>query len=218
MIDLAREVKTLVQCDFDGTVTIDDVSFKLLDAYADKIWRQLFSEYEDGKMTVGQFNRRAFSMVKADKESLLEVAREHMITRPGFRQMVDSCRKKGFRFVIVSNGLAFNIEEILKDIGLVDIEIFAAQTHFQPEGLQVQYIGPDGNPLDKAFKDIYANFFLRQGYRVIYVGNGTSDLSPARKCHHVFATGTLLKHCKRTNLTCTPFEDFNEMVSVLERL
>ena len=215
---MATELKTLVQCDFDGTITIEDVSFKLLDAYADKNWRQLFREYEEGKMTVGQFNKAAFSMVKADKESLLEVARDHMIIRPGFDQMVASCRSKGFRFVIVSNGLVFYIEEILKDIGLVDIEIFAAQTHFHPEGLQVQYIGLDGNPLDKAFKDIYVNLFLKQGYRVIYVGNGTSDLSPARKCHHVFATGTLLKHCKRTNLSCTPFDDFNEVVGVLEHL
>ena len=37
--------KTLVQCDFDGTITEEDVSFMLLDAFADRDprrWRQLY--------------------------------------------------------------------------------------------------------------------------------------------------------------------------------
>ncbi len=38
---LTRATKTLVQCDFDGTVTEEDVSFMLLDAFANGGWRQL---------------------------------------------------------------------------------------------------------------------------------------------------------------------------------
>jgi 2-hydroxy-3-keto-5-methylthiopentenyl-1-phosphate phosphatase len=32
---LTEIIQTLVQCDFDGTVTEEDVSFMLLDAFAD---------------------------------------------------------------------------------------------------------------------------------------------------------------------------------------
>jgi 2-hydroxy-3-keto-5-methylthiopentenyl-1-phosphate phosphatase len=38
---LSEEVKTVVQCDFDGTITVEDVSFKMLEAYADSSWKQL---------------------------------------------------------------------------------------------------------------------------------------------------------------------------------
>ena len=208
--------KTLFQCDFDGTITEEDVSFRLLDAYADGDWRQLFREYQEGKISVERFNRDAFVMVKADRESLLKVVRDNMKIRPGFHELVAFCRSKGFRFVIVSNGLDFYIEETLRGIGMADIEVFSAQTHFHPEGLKVQYIGPDGGQLEDGFKGAYVNSFLEEGYRIIYAGNGTSDISPARQCHYVFATGTLLDYCKQINLGCTAFNDFNQVVSVLE--
>ena len=216
MIRLTGITKTLVQCDFDGTITEEDVSFMMLDAFADGDWRQLFREYQEGRISVGRFNMDAFAMVKADRQSLLEVAKANMKIRSRFHELVACSRRRGFRFVIVSNGLDFYIQEILKGVGMRDIEVFAAKTLFHPEGLKVQYIGPDGSHLDEGFKDAYTNSFLREGYRIIYVGNGDSDISPASQCHYIFATGNLLSHCKQTNLSCTPFTDFNEVVRVLE--
>ncbi len=210
--------KTLVQCDFDGTITEEDVSFMLLDAFADGDWRQLLREHQEGKISVGRFNTEAFAMVKADRESLLEVAKEKVKIRAGFHELVACCRRKGFRFVIVSNGLDFYIDEILRSIRMADLEVFAAQTRFHPEGLKVQYIGPDGSYLNSDFKVAYINSFLNEGYRIIYMGNGTSDFPPAQKSYHVFATGALLEHCKEANLGCTPFTDFNEVVKVLASL
>lgn len=208
--------KTLVQCDFDGTVTEEDVSFIILDTFTGGDWRQLFRDYQEGRITVGQFNAEAFSMVKADKESLLEIVRREVKVRPGFHELVACCRRKNFRFVIVSNGLHFYIEDIFTNIGMSDLEVYAAETRFSPDGLKVQYIGPDGSYLDSDFKVAYANFFLNQGYRIIYMGNGDSDVSPAKRSHHVFATGTLLERCQEANLGCTPFTNHNEVVSVLE--
>ena len=209
---------TLVQCDFDGTITEKDVGFLLLDTFADGNWRQLHKEYEEAGITVGRFNRDAFAMVRADRQSLSKVARAEVKIRPGFHELVAYCRRKDYRFVIVSNGLDFYINTILRDIGVEDIEVFAAQTRFHPDGLKVQYIGPDGRHLDDDFKGAYANSFLREDYRIIYVGNGTSDISPARRCHYIFATGNLLTHCKKLNLNCTPFIDLNDVVRGLELL
>ncbi len=39
-----QPTKTLVQCDFDGTITEEDVSFAMLDAFADGDWE---SDYTD---------------------------------------------------------------------------------------------------------------------------------------------------------------------------
>ena len=211
-------MRTLVQCDFDGTITEKDVGFLLLDTFAAGNWRQLHKEYEEAGITVGRFNRDAFAMVRADRQSLSKVARAEVKIRPGFHELVAYCRRKDYRFVIVSNGLDFYINTILRDIGVEDIEVFAAQTRFHPDGLKVQYIGPDGRQLDDAFKEAYANSFLREDYRIIYVGNGTSDISPARRCHYIFATSNLLTHCKKLNLNCTPFIDLNDVVRGLELL
>ncbi len=214
---MAKTVKTVVQCDFDGTITDEDVSFKMLEAYADSTWRQLLQEYRDGKLSVGRFNTQAFAMVKAGKDKLLEVAHRTMTMRPGLTELVDCCRRKNFRFTVVSNGLDFYIEDILKSNGLDGIEIHAAETRFYPGGLDAQYIGTDGRPIDDGLKEAFVDRFLSEGYRVIYMGNGVSDIASAVKCHHIFATAELLDYCKKhSGLSYTELTDFAEAAKILE--
>lgn len=211
-------MKTLVQCDFDGTITEEDMGFLLLDSFATEDWRQLLTEYREDKISVGYFNMKAFTMIRADRQTLLEFVKNEVGIRAGFHELLDCCRRKGFRFVIVSNGLDFYIEAILGDIGVDNIEVLAAQTHFGPKGIEVKYIGPEDNQIQDGFKEAYTRSFLSRGYRVVYIGNGASDTLPSRQAHHIFATGELLTYCQQTNLNCTPFVDLNDVVSGLELL
>jgi 2-hydroxy-3-keto-5-methylthiopentenyl-1-phosphate phosphatase len=208
--------KILVQCDFDGTVTEDDISFMLLDAFAKGDWHVINQEYADGKITVGQFNERAFGLVRASKKAMLDYIENRVIIRPGFNEFVEVCRKKGFRLVIVSNGLDFYIKQILEDRGLKDLEYHASETVFHANTLSVRYIGPDGSTVDSGFKEKFVEQYLSEGYYVIYIGNGTSDLSPAKGAHHVFATESLLEHCRLTGLKCVPFTSFLEINRILD--
>ena len=213
-----QSMKALVQCDFDGTITEDDASFLLLDTFARGDWRRLLRDYKEHRISVGQFNTTAFALVKADKPALLEALKGMVKIRLGFHELIAYCSRRDFRFVIVSNGLDFYINAILKEIGLENIEVHAAQTQFHPEGIKVQYIGPDGNQLDDGLKQAYIKLFLRQGYRVIYVGNGDSDIAPAKYAHQVFARGELLAYCRENNVKCKPFTKLTEVVTALELL
>ena len=208
----------IIQCDFDGTITKEDVSFMLLDAFAQGDWRKIFQEYMENKISVGEFNIRAFGMVKAGRRELLEVTRSKARLRDGLLELVNYCRSRGFRFVVVSNGLDFYIKSILKDAGLGDIEVYAARTRFYRSGLKVQYIAPDGTPLMSDFKASYTRVFLKQGYRVAYIGNGPSDIAPAALAHHIFAREGLLDGCREINLECTPFVDLNDIIRGLKSL
>ena len=207
--------KILVQCDFDGTVTTEDISFMLLDAFAIGDWHKLDDEYGAGKITVGQFNERAFALVRAGKKEMLDYLKGKVVIRQGFKRFVRLCNEKGFRLVIVSNGLDFYIKQILTDIGLDNLEFHASETRFLAEGLKVRYVDPDGKNVDSNFKDKYVSHFIYEGYKVAYIGNGTSDLSPAKRAQHVFATESLLKHCRRTGLICVPFTSFHEISEVI---
>jgi len=211
-------MKTLVQCDFDGTVTEEDTSFFLLDAFAQGDWRRLLREYKEHSISVGEFNTKAFAMVKDDKPTLLEALKGKVKVRTGLHELVNYCLKKGFRLVIVSNGLDFYIRAVLKDLGLENIEVHAAQASFHPEGMKVQYIGPDGKRLEDGFKEAYIKSFLKLGYRVVYVGNGDSDFAPAKYAHHVFATGEMLAYCRENNLNYKPFENFIDIVRYIDLL
>ncbi|MFH1651640.1 MAG: MtnX-like HAD-IB family phosphatase [Chloroflexota bacterium] len=213
-------MKTLVQCDFDGTITFRDASFLLLDTFADGDWRALLDEYLAGRISVGAFNTRAFAMVKAGREAQLELLlkSENLRIRPGFPELVRFCRENDLKFAIVSNGQDFYIKAILDKLGLTDLEYHAARASFHPEGMVVHYIGPDGNIVEDSFKETYTRLYLSQGYRVIYVGNGVSDIHPARLAQHVFATGSLLRKCRETSLECEPFEDLHDVREGIARL
>ena len=211
-------MKTLIQCDFDGTITDKDASFFILDAFVEGDWRKLLAEYAERKISVGHFNTTAFNMVKASEPALLKTIEGKIKIRPGLQQLIDYCQRQSFKFVIVSNGLDFYIRSILRNIGLENLEVHAAETIFRPEGLEVRYIGPDGIQLNSDFKEAYTRLFLSQGYRVIYVGNGDSDIYPARLAYHVFAREKLIVRCKETKIKYESFDDLNSVVSGLGRL
>jgi 2-hydroxy-3-keto-5-methylthiopentenyl-1-phosphate phosphatase len=208
--------KTLVQCDFDGTVTYKDVSFQLLDEFAGFEWREYLDQYREGKITVGEFSRETFRMVRATRKEMLAYLKNRVTIRRGFKPFAQFCVENGLRLVIVSNGLDFYVQEILKRLELDDVEHHAAKTVFNPQGVEVRYISPEGEELDSDFKLSYMEKFLNEGYRVIYVGDGNSDFVPAQRCDYIFATDSLLRRCQHRNLTCTPFNDFFDIIKVME--
>ena len=209
--------RTLVQCDFDGTITDGDVSFQILDEFTGPGWRDKLNEYMKGKISVNRFNASVFSKVKADKTTLDNFVREKAVIRPGLDDLLQACRERDFRFVIVSNGMMFYIDAILKMLHLNE-EFVAARANFKPEGMEAWYEGPDGKPVEDGFKEAYTKDFLRQGYRIFYVGNGTSDFSAARLCGHIFSIDNLTVSCKQAGVAHTPFTDLYGVASGLRSL
>jgi len=210
--------KTIFQCDFDGTVTHEDIGFQILDAFADGDWRRLLADYQQGIISVGCFNTSAFAMIKESRPTLVKLVREIARPRGGLKELVEYCRGRGFRFVIVSNGLDFYIRTIIDDLGLNGIEVIAARTNFSPQRVDARYIGPTGTVLYKGFKETYTRFFREEGYRVIYAGNGPSDILPASLAQYAFATGSLLDYYRREGITCSPFTELADIVKGLELL
>ncbi len=210
--------KIVLQCDFDGTIATEDVSFLLLDAFVGGDWRKIHEEYHTNRMTVGEFNQRVFGMVKASREAMLDYLKGHVKIREGLPELVRVCEQKGIRLVIVSNGLDFYIEHILKGMGLSNIESHAARTTFGPAGLEVAYIGPAGDILMDGFKETYTRLFIGQGCRVIYAGDGFSDAGAAKLAYKIFAIDGLLNYCRQAKLTCSTFEKLSDIAREIEVL
>lgn len=213
-------MKLAVQCDFDGTITEEDVSFIILDTFVGSKWREMLTEYLEGRIPVGAFNKKVFSLVKADKQTQLDVIfhSDRVKIRPGLRELVDYCSQRDYRFVIVSNGLTFYINALLQKEGIKNAEVFAATNEFRPEGMIASYIGPDGREMDAGFKEAYTKLLIQDGYDVFYVGNGVSDIFPSRLALKVFATGDLLLKCEEEKLAYTPFDDLHDVIRGLETL
>jgi len=209
--------KTLVQCDFDGTITQRDVSSELLARHARGNWKSHFKDYKEGRITVEQFSARAFALVVESRSILLRTARKTSALRPGFKRFVADCQRSEVEFVIVSNGLDFYIQALLEDWGLQSIEFHSACAVFNPNGLRIRYYDPEGHTLKGDLKEAYIMKFLARGDRVVYIGNGTSDIKAALHAHRVWATGDLLEHFRSRRIACCPYENFYDIAGA-ERL
>ena len=210
--------KTLLQCDFDGTLTDADVSFLILERYAEGDWRAVLRDYQEGSIPVGDFNNRAFAMVKKDRATLERLVREEARLRPGLHELVEYCRIHDVAMTVVSNGLDFYIRALLCHNGFGHIKIEAARTVFTPQGLDARYFDSEGRELLHEFKACYTQQFADQGYRVFYAGNGPSDVPASRLASHTFATESLLEYYRREKLPHTPFTDLNDIVAGLKEL
>jgi 2-hydroxy-3-keto-5-methylthiopentenyl-1-phosphate phosphatase len=183
-------------------------------------WRKYLDDYSSGDITVGTFNKKVFGMMIADRETMTDFVLNspRVKVRPGLKELIDYCKSKGIEVVIVSNGLTFYIEAILEKLGINGLDIHAAENDFSPGGLRVRYLGPNGKELETGFKEAYTDMLCKMDYQVIYVGNGTSDIYPSRIAQYVCATADLLERCRAEKLNCYPFNDFYDVVKIMETL
>jgi len=202
----------IIQCDFDGTIIKNNLSILLRENFARGDWRKIESDYLHGRLTVEQSNKLQFALVKEPEERLREFARRHFDLRPGFVEFVRYCQESAIQFVIVSSGLDFYIEPVLEEIGLPDLELHCGQTSFSGNGIDVSYYDPEGNIVSEGFKKKYLAWLRKRGGKIIYIGDGLSDLEAARQADHIFATGSLLDLLSNASVNCNRFSDFHDLL------
>ncbi len=207
----------IVQCDFDGTVIRNNLSVLLRERFAPDRWRRIDADYLDGKLTVESANILQFSLIAQPRTALEAFVRDHIDVRAGFADFVRYCRLQDVPFVIVSSGLDFYIETVLRTIGLADVELHCAQTTFGDDGIRVRYADPMGNPIDAGFKLRHLESLRQRGGSVVYLGDGYSDLEPAHQADHVFATDRLWEKL-RDEPGCRTFDDFHDVIRQMPEL
>ncbi|MFC1981847.1 MtnX-like HAD-IB family phosphatase [Chloroflexota bacterium] len=202
----------IIQCDFDGTIIRNNLSVLLREQYACGDWQKIDSDYLHGHLTVEQSNKLQFAFIKEPKERLQEFVLQHIELRPGFVEFVRYCQGSAIPFAIVSNGLDFYIEPVLVEIGMPDIELHCGRTSFSRDGIDVSYHDPEGNVLNHGFKKKYLTWLKKRGTKIIYLGDGLSDLEAARQADHVFATGHLPDLLNTQSTAHSTFSDFYELL------
>ena len=202
----------IIQCDFDGTIIRNNLSVLLREKYACGDWQRIDSDYLHGHLTVEQSNKLQFALIKEPKERLREFVRQHIELRPGFVEFVRYCQESAILFVIVSSGLDFYIEPVLKEIGIPSLELHCGRASFDRNGIDVSYYDPEGNIVSEGFKKKYLTWLRKRDKNIIYIGDGLSDLEAARQADHIFATGHLLDLLSSAPVICNRFSDFYDLL------
>ena len=207
----------IIQCDFDGTITTNNISVLLREKFASGEWRRIESDYLCGRLTVEESNKRQYALIKEPRQNLVTFARDNAEVRAGFLEFVDYCLATGIRFVIVSSGLDFYIEAVLNKISAPDLELHCARTNFSQNGITVSYTSPDGSMVTQGFKKKYLDWLKCQDNYITYIGDGLSDLEAARAADCVFAINHLHRLLSTNSISHYTFSSFHDILRQIRR-
>ena len=209
--------RVAVLSDFDGTITTTDVAEVLLARFAPGAWEDIERLHRARAIGTRETMARQFALVNAGREELVDYARSTAQMDRGVPGFLRFCRDRAIHFEIVSEGLDFYLDELMK---MWDLNVPVRTNHavFEDGRVRIEY--PFADPsctlcgtckLDRLFELRVA------GYRVVYIGDGDSDLCPAVEADAVFAKDRLAELCEAEGIPYHRFHEFAQIEREMRR-
>ena len=212
-------MKQLILCDFDGTISIRDMGYVLVNRFSSGNWDEIDRDFCQGKIGSKVAYSRIAKILKGDESAILRFIQEHSSIDPHFSSFYRFCLQNGIDVKIVSDGLDFYIKAVLDIHHLSEIPFYANHTHFLKEGgLNISF--PHSNEecgLCGTCKKRLVQIHREEYDSVLFVGNGLSDRCGAREADFVFAKDSLYTYCIEQDITCHSFQNFYEILGDLKK-
>ncbi|MCS7207673.1 MAG: HAD-IB family phosphatase [Dehalococcoidia bacterium] len=208
-----------VLVDFDETAAEQNVAELLLTAFCQGDWRSLREAFRAGRLTLREYQERAFAAVSAPVEAMARYVQEHARLRHGFPDLARFCYQNHIPLAIVTNGLQFYVEALLGRYGVLPyVTIHAVQVRFTAHGPVYTY--PWATPYCWEWgncKCRVVDIYRQQRHRILYVGDSSgSDLCPAARSDILFAHKSLLEYCQLAAIPAHPLRDFTDVLKVVQ--
>ena len=192
--------------DWDGTVTVRDTLWLLLERFGD---RAVFEQME-ASLGKTRSHREVMEAEMATITAPLEEAVAFLVAeaeiRAGFRGIVER-----FRPLVLSSSFHETIEPVLAREG-VEVELVANHVDARPDGWRVRWA--DDAPCPEC-GELCKRRSLPRGARVVYVGDGYSDRCAALAASRVFARGALAEYLTSQRVPFEPFDDLDDVAAAL---
>ncbi|MBS1904518.1 MAG: MtnX-like HAD-IB family phosphatase [Bacteroidetes bacterium] len=206
-----------IYCDFDATVTVNDVWDSLFRTFgkpnAFTVWQKL----NTGEYTAAQCIAEACATVENGDPAIFAEMFGAQPLREGFLEFVHFCRQQGIEIRIVSDGFSMYIRPILERNGL-DIPFYANTVELTDSGtLSVAFDnGRESCWRCGACKCGAIATTSADEDTIVYIGDGYSDVCPIDIADVVFARDMLRGFCGRKGIPYHPFEDFHTVTEILK--
>jgi len=205
--------------DFDNTITVGDVLDGVIERFSpDEGWRTLEAEWEEGRIGArvcldGQLRGLRASWPEFERHL------DGVALDPGFNALLELVRRERGQLTVVSDNFDLFVGHILRRSGLADVAFHA--NHLELAGDRVIPSFPFTNPNCPDCAHCKKTHFIPpndDGRRVVYIGDGRSDLCPARHADIVFAKASLLAHLHEERIPCMAFDGLTDVTRALQKL
>ncbi|HUN65717.1 MAG TPA: MtnX-like HAD-IB family phosphatase [Bacteroidota bacterium] len=211
-----------VYIDFDGTITVKDVGDALFERFGGAESTASIEAYRREEISAAEcFRRECAACGTVDPGELNRFLDGQQID-PTFPAFIAFCESSGVEAVILSDGMDYYIDRILRRHGVGSVKRFSNHLEIVPEadGSGVRFVPgfPFTDEVCTRCACCKRNHILTLSADedlIVYVGEGYSDRCPARFADIVFAKDDLLNYCRRENIS---YFEYTTFASVQERL
>ncbi len=207
-----------VFCDFDGTITKNDVGDLFFETFGDKeFYHNLVEKWRDYEISSKEMWERIAERVKVDEDEMEKLILSQEID-PYFAEFVRFCQGNGIEIFILSDGFDFYIKRILEKYGLSSVKFFSNRLFIEKDKVLLDFPYPDsvcricGNCKRNHMLTLSADEDI-----IVYIGDGYSDRCPAEYADIVFGKKELLKFCREKNIPVYEFETFKDVIEQFVR-
>lgn len=212
--------RTVIFCDFDGTITKKDNIVSIMKRFAPPQWEQLKDDVLSEKMSIREGVGKMFSLLPTyETYALIEYALSMAEIREGFEQFVEYTKGEQISLYIVSGGMDFFVKPILKHF-VSEESIFCNEADFSNDYISINWPHPCDNQCSNdcgCCKPSILRKLTTKEDEIIVIGDSITDLQVAKQASFVYARDLLLQKCKELNIPHEPFESFHDIVSHLRK-
>ena len=201
--------------DFDNTITPFDVFDNIVETFAvDKKWMGYERAWKRGQIGSKDCLSGQLKSVRIDKRNLSKHLAKIKVD-PHFKKIIALLKRRGVSPVIVSDSFRFFLEYILKNNGIEGLKIYSNQIRFSKDRLVPAF--PHQHSTCRICGNCKKKHLPDEGGEktVIYVGDGLSDLCPARHSDIIFAKDSLKRYLTKEGKEFFPFDTLKDVYAHL---
>ena len=209
--------RTIVVCDYDGTITLEDTGIAAMQELAPAEGMVIEMAWQRGEMSSKECLRREFGLLRMAEDEFRAWVLGKSVD-PHFPAFVRRCRASGVDLFILSDGLDLYIQWTLDKLGLAVIPFAANRAWFEGQRLEIAFPWASAEcDTCACCKRDHIDRLRARFDRIIYIGDGQSDYCASRHADVLLAKGGLARHCSKRVFAFTEFGDFADVTAILEQ-
>jgi 2,3-diketo-5-methylthio-1-phosphopentane phosphatase len=204
-------------CDFDGTVTREDVIDRILEEFAEPMWKEIEQSWVNGEIGSRDCLALQSRLINAKERDLLDFV-ENIGIDGSFVDFARYCKGQAIEVVILSDGIDRFIKSILNRYGINDIRVFSNSLESTNGRFEMffPYFRDDCRTRSGICKCKIMEELSVPGDIKILVGDGRSDFCLAGKADLTFAKSDLLDFCRVEKIPHTEHREFGKITAWLK--